>query len=290
METSLRVLEPIGFRMGPNLCAALCGETRDPMMSDRADGAVASGVRAHQVADRQRYQTTWVVGRGTGALRFMGVLALVCLTLSPNPAFGLDLDRALVAAAGAGRLVDVENLLAMGVAPCALDEKGASAVQRAAELSSLDLVSLACGRVRRDPVRGRGRSSTWVCEPVYNDIVLAMVDAGLTAPERREDERLDEELVAASMHGEDERIPSLLRQGADANAKHKARPALVWAAFWGHREAVQRLLEGSADQSLTDSAGLTALEWAERGGYEGIADLLRRAATTQPEGVGIGER
>ncbi|MEV0324663.1 ankyrin repeat domain-containing protein [Streptomyces sp. NPDC050658] len=42
-----------------------------------------------------------------------------------------------------------------------------------------------------------------------------------------------------------------------------------------HQESVRLLLDGGADASIEDKTGTTALEHAERRGYDKIADLLR---------------
>lgn len=61
-------------------------------------------------------------------------------------------------------------------------------------------------------------------------------------------------------------VKTLLANGADPNGNEKApdRRPLILAAHLGFTEIVQLLLENGAIHELTDSIGLTALQWASR--------------------------
>lgn len=72
----------------------------------------------------------------------------------------------------------------------------------------------------------------------------------------------------------------LLRSGADPNRRgDRGVTALIEAGQDGCAAVIPALLEAGADPDLTDSAGFTAREWAQKMGQERAAKLLsvRRA-------------
>lgn len=73
-----------------------------------------------------------------------------------------------------------------------------------------------------------------------------------------------------------QRAESLLDQGASSSVENgSGSPALVLAAYWGHFEIMQLLIERGADlESRNRYSGDTALITATRAGYHDIACLL----------------
>ena len=75
-----------------------------------------------------------------------------------------------------------------------------------------------------------------------------------------------------------ETIRVLVKHGAAVNARDGLqRTVLHRAAGFGHAEAVRALLALGADPALRDKDGFTALARAERGGHRTIAALLQKA-------------
>ncbi len=75
---------------------------------------------------------------------------------------------------------------------------------------------------------------------------------------------LDQDLIDACCEDAPYRVTFLLDKGADLNATHDGRTALMWAALKGHLEVARILLSRGADPLLKDSTGLTALDIADR--------------------------
>ena len=74
---------------------------------------------------------------------------------------------------------------------------------------------------------------------------------------------VDENLFYASEDGNLAEIRAAIRGGANLNANNGTNTALMMAARYGHNEAVKLLLESGADPNVTNSAGDTALRWAD---------------------------
>jgi ankyrin repeat protein len=71
-------------------------------------------------------------------------------------------------------------------------------------------------------------------------------------------------------------VRELVSHGAEVNHKGSdGRSALMWACASGKIETVMYLLEQGADYTLTNSEGLTALDWAEDAEHKEIAELIR---------------
>lgn len=83
------------------------------------------------------------------------------------------------------------------------------------------------------------------------------------------------ELLVAAYRGEAEKIPELLRQGADIDAADNLGfTGLVHAAENGHPKAVRVLLEHGADVNAGAEMGYTAVVVAAEGGHLDIIRLL----------------
>ena len=66
----------------------------------------------------------------------------------------------------------------------------------------------------------------------------------------------------------------LAGEGASADAKQDGWPAVVWAAYKGHTEAVETLLRLGCDPNAPDQYGRTALMHAASRGRGGVVGAL----------------
>lgn len=98
---------------------------------------------------------------------------------------------------------------------------------------------------------------------------------------RPSEDQLGRALLAAAIHGQDEALSALVRDGSvDVNrCIGLGTTALHTAAFEGHQSCVEQLLELGADSTLRDGRfNGTAADWARHGGHDRLADLLQNAA------------
>lgn len=86
--------------------------------------------------------------------------------------------------------------------------------------------------------------------------------------------RLDQKLVEAVNTGNSQKALSLLKKGADVNAKDGVGTALAHAVFRGHAPIAKMLLEKGADANAANSAGDTPLIKAAQDGRVEIAEML----------------
>ena len=95
-------------------------------------------------------------------------------------------------------------------------------------------------------------------------------------------EEKEPEVRAVALHGGAEYVRRVVRTGIDVDhVNDLGWTALLEAVILGdggprHQEVVRILLDAGADRGIADKDGVTALEHAERRGYEEIARLLRR--------------
>ena len=69
----------------------------------------------------------------------------------------------------------------------------------------------------------------------------------------------------------------MLERGAEVNYQVDAGTALIFAAMFGHSDAVKLLLQAGADINIQEKAGFTALMFAAGGGHEAVVELLLEA-------------
>jgi len=88
-------------------------------------------------------------------------------------------------------------------------------------------------------------------------------------------EELNNELRAAALNGDLERVKDTLSKGADVNAKNnRGFTALMWATLNRHYEIVRLLIDAGADVNAKTDGGSTALTYAAENGYKEIVELL----------------
>jgi ankyrin repeat protein len=83
-------------------------------------------------------------------------------------------------------------------------------------------------------------------------------------------------LILAAFHGHVDAVQFLLQRGAivdKTNNQHQT--ALILAAKAGHRKIVELLLRSGADANIRDARGWNAQMWAERQGYPEIARTIQ---------------
>lgn len=111
---------------------------------------------------------------------------------------------------------------------------------------------------------------------------LPMKTAGSTekskaAPRQKlEQHHNDNELIAASFHGDLEKVQRLVQNGAEIEAKdgrYQATP-LHLASWNGHKDVISLLMESGANKNAQDKHGKTPLHCACRKGNEEVMKLL----------------
>ncbi|HVF28783.1 MAG TPA: tetratricopeptide repeat protein [Pyrinomonadaceae bacterium] len=93
---------------------------------------------------------------------------------------------------------------------------------------------------------------------------------------------VDRDLILAAARGSAETINSLLKSGADVNAKDKfGQTALIYAAGHGYADVVKALLVAGADVNAASNRGVTALKLAQANGHREVTKLLKQAGATR---------
>jgi ankyrin repeat protein len=94
-------------------------------------------------------------------------------------------------------------------------------------------------------------------------------------PENSPQFLLNLELRQAATRGDQDEVKKLIAAGADVHDGDDA--ALRAAAYWGHKETVEALLEAGAEPLMIRSALHSALRSAEMNGHTETAKTLREA-------------
>ena len=145
---------------------------------------------------------------------------------------GPEIDRLLIEAAARGDTAQARRLLSAGASPLASDDRGATALVRAAYGDHVDTAG-----------------------------VLIGAGADVNA---EDDTQQSAYLIATSEVGDDPRLLELtLRGGADINAKDRFNgTGLIRAAERGHARIVEVLLRAGIDRDHINRLGYTALHEA----------------------------
>ena len=209
--------------------------------------------------------------------RLEGILMTV--TTAERPA---DPDRALIHAAAHGDPDAVAVALRAGADIEARDQQGRTALLLAATHDHVPVARLLVA-MGADPDALDDRHDTpWLVTGVTGSV--AMLETLLPAnPDLTVRNRFGGlSPIPASERGHVAYVRRVVRTGVDVNhVNDLGWTALLEAVILGeggadHREIVRILLAAGARRDIADHDGVTALEHAERRGYDEIAELLRR--------------
>lgn len=225
--------------------------------------------------------------RGNAATA-MSLVLLITVGLSSIPVRAAD--SPVIAAAKAGELAKVEELIASGADVNVAAADGSTALLWAAYQAYPEMVAaLLTADANPNAANNYGVTPLLQASRTGDAAVMqVLLDGGADILIHSEEETV---LMAASRTGRMDAVRLLLEHGADPNATdpYQRQTALMWAAAEGHLDVVNALLDAGADPNLQahisalterknadyPSGGFTALMWAARNGYE---DIVRRLA------------
>jgi ankyrin repeat protein len=265
-----------------------------------APAAVFSGRTALQAAaDKGRYEVVRLLGQA-GAdpdglpAQNDGMTALVaairagcCLTtkilldLDADTGYRHEVDGSsqlpIQAAAKSGR-IDLVNMLyerGADINAAAEESEGRTALQAAAEEGHLEVVDWLLARgaeVNAPPANSWGITALQAAsEKGFTDIVHLLLEKGADVNAPASSIGGYTALEAASKAGALDIVYMLPEKGADVNAAHaRGYTALESAAASGRLDIVRLLLNVGAE-----TVGSRALEFAFRGGHEGVVEMLK---------------
>jgi ankyrin repeat protein len=142
-------------------------------------------------------------------------------------------------------------LLDAGASIDAADRDGFAPLHTAVRHANLPLVEYLVSRGARHDIRTK-RGTTAASMAVIHecgDCLRLLADAGADVDERDEDGSTL--LYAAAARGKRDLVVSLVAAGARTDASSNGYNAVQIAAWLGHREVVEALLQGPADPNLT---------------------------------------
>src|SRR6266480_3898114 len=188
---------------------------------------------------------------------------------------------ALMSAADLGHLDTVRALLEQGADVDAKDKKGDTALRLAEKYKYSSIVAL----LRRAPpmppktgIKNRTASVPTTSPAATGPPAASELQPASSASAGSQD--LNKKLLDAAEAGDTAEVRSLLREGANPNAKGGyGSTALMGAAVRGHTETVRALLEKGAEVNAKGNTGRTALMEAALEGYtETVRTLLEKGA------------
>lgn len=135
------------------------------------------------------------------------------------------------------------------------------------------------------PVHARDRQDrTPLMEAIsidHHEIIKFLVRCGahITGSSRG----IGEQLCAAAARGFTNRLQSYKLAGVDlSQIDPSGRTALHLAALHGHVNTVIFLLENSVDASVQDLLGLTPIDYAKKGSYPEVVELIEKHLILDP--------
>ena len=238
--------------------------SRRPMASGRSGPGVNG-------ADRS--------GRRIGSIK-IGMLILICaLAIAAAGPIRADSYEDFNRAIATNDASTVSKLLARGMDPNTVDEKGETALMAAARGGAIDVVKALIGaRVKVNAKNGYGDTA----------IMIAALNGNLTIVKllREAGAEINQPgwtpLQYAAINGHDAVIEYLLSSGADLAlvAPNGATP-LMLAVLANKAATVKLLISYGFDVSVRNDKGETALGWAKRRGYKDIEQILRQAGAKE---------
>src|SRR6266513_1903830 len=188
---------------------------------------------------------------------------------------------ALMSASDLGQLDSVRVLLEQGADVDAKDRKGVTALRLAEKYKYSSIVALLRRAPRVPPRKNAGTTTAIV--PTTSPAVAGPTSTPKPQPASSAStasQNSSRKLLDAAEAGDTAEVQSLLREGANANAKGDyGNTALMGAAVRGHTESVRALLEKGADVNAKGNTGRTALMEAALEGYtDTVRTLLEKGA------------
>jgi ankyrin repeat protein len=108
------------------------------------------------------------------------------------------------------------------------------------------------------------------------EVARLLLEAGADPHAKTRCEVGNSALVLACQAGAEPVIRLLAESGADINAICGNTTPLIAASMSGCAEAVRLLLSLGADMTAKGPFGMTALEWAESNGFDGVVETLNQ--------------
>src|SRR6266480_2706658 len=188
---------------------------------------------------------------------------------------------ALMSASDLGQLDTVRVLLEQGADVDAKDRKGVTALRLAEKYKYSSIIALLRRAPRVPPRKNAGTTTASV--PTTSPAVAGPTSTPKPQPASSAStasQNSSRKLLDAAEAGDTAEVQSLLREGANANAKGDyGNTALMGAAVRGHTESVRALLEKGADVNAKGNTGRTALMEAALEGYtDTVRTLLEKGA------------
>ena len=188
---------------------------------------------------------------------------------------------ALMSASDLGQLDTVRVLLEQGADVDARDRKGDTALRLAEKYKYSTIVALLRRAPRVPPRKSVGNATASV--PTASPTAAGPTSTAKPQPASSASTASQDphkKLLDAAEAGDTAEVQSLLRDGANANAKGDyGNTALMGAAVRGHTETALALLEKGADVNAKGNTGRTALMEAALEGYtDTVRTLLEKGA------------
>ncbi|KIQ63923.1 ankyrin [Kitasatospora griseola] len=202
------------------------------------------------------------------------------------------MDQRLLGAAHTGDVAAVRAALAAGANLEARDPQGRTALLTAALADQVAVAEFLVAAGANPDAQDDREDSPWLVTGVTGSVAMmrALLAAG---PDLGLTNRFGGvSLIPAAERGHVAYVRAVLEE-TDIDVDHVNRlgwTALLEAVILGdggrsHIEIVRLLLAAGADPRLADADGVTALQHAERRGFNGIAALLREAESDPRKGV-----
>lgn len=204
-------------------------------------------------------------------------LALVSAASDEQPGYAQALDVQLMQAAGAGNVARITELLAKGAQLNAIDERGNSALLKAAREGEVESARILL-KAGAD-VQGRGGAmSPLTAAALRGHTILARLLIRSGADVNAVGENELSALMDAVKLNHLELVTVLIEAGANTKVRDRSGANLLEVTVSENRpDMLALLLKQGVNPDMTDNDGLTALYWAEYLNRPELVRLLRNA-------------